>query len=97
MITRLLSGAATAVVLFSSAVSARADQYVHGYFRNNGTYVQPYYRSSPNGSTFDNFSTRGNVNPYTGQPGYRSPYGNSWGSHIPTYGNPLGSLENDEE
>jgi hypothetical protein len=46
-----------------------ADQYVHGYYRSNGTYVRPYYRSSPNGTVQDNFSYRGNINPYTGKVG----------------------------
>ena len=50
-------------------ISAFADQYVHGYTRSNGTYVRPYYRSSPNGTATDNFSYRGNVNPYTGAVG----------------------------
>ena len=53
-----------------------ADVYVHGYFRSNGTYVAPYYRSDPDGNPYNNFSTRGNVNPYTGEPGYKNPY--SW-------------------
>src|SRR6266403_6272983 len=48
---------------------AFAAQYVHGYTRSNGTYVGPYYRSSPNGTVTDNFSYRGNVNPYTGAVG----------------------------
>jgi len=52
------------VVVFSP--SALADQYVHGYTRSNGTVVQPYYRSSPNNTVRDNFSYKGNVNPYTG-------------------------------
>jgi hypothetical protein len=49
-----------------SISAAFADQYVHGYTRSNGTYVKPYYRSSPNGTVRDNFSYKGNVNPYTG-------------------------------
>ena len=27
-----------------------ADEYVHGYYRSNGTYVQPYFRSDPDGN-----------------------------------------------
>jgi hypothetical protein len=50
-------------------IPAFADQFVHGYTRSNGTYVRPYYRSSPNGTATDNFSYRGNVNPYTGAVG----------------------------
>ena len=34
-----------AVLLISNA--ALATQYVHGYYRSNGTYVHPYYRNSP--------------------------------------------------
>jgi hypothetical protein len=49
--------------------STLADQHVHGYTRSNGTYVQPYYRSSPNNTVRDNFSYQGNVNPYTGAVG----------------------------
>lgn len=59
-----------AVVCFAFAISsAFADQYVRGYTRNNGTVVQPYYRSSLNNTVTDNFSFRGNTNPYTGKAG----------------------------
>jgi len=40
-----------------------------GYTRQDGTYVQPHYQTSPNSSRLDNYSTQGNVNPYTGQQG----------------------------
>ena len=43
--------------------------HVQGYFRQNGTYVQPHYRSAPNGTTLDNYSTKGNINPFTGKLG----------------------------
>ena len=55
------------------STSVLADTYVKGYYKQNGTYVEPHYRSSPNGTTTDNFSTKGNVNPYTGQEGTRNP------------------------
>lgn len=42
---------------------------VHGYFRSNGTYVAPHNATNPNGTRIDNWSTKGNVNPHTGQPG----------------------------
>ena len=61
-----------AFLLFVS--SAFADVYVQGYTKDNGTYVNPYHRSSPNQSTSDNYSTKGNTNPYTGQQGYVDPY-----------------------
>lgn len=52
---------------------AEAQVYVSGYTRRDGTYVAPHYRSSPNSTTADNYSTRGNVNPYTGKPGTQAP------------------------
>ena len=54
-------------------VAASADQYVNGYTRANGTYVNGYNRSDANSTVNDNYSTRGNINPYTGQAGTRSP------------------------
>jgi hypothetical protein len=67
------------VISFTLAVMAtpafaQSTQYVPGYLRADGTYVQGYYRTVPDSNPYNNYSTRGNVNPYTGQPGYRSPY-----------------------
>ena len=45
---------------------------VSGYQKSNGTYVQGYTRTSPNSTNWDNFSTRGNSNPYTGSTGTRA-------------------------
>lgn len=42
---------------------------VRGYYRSNGTYVRPHYRSNPDGIRSNNWSTRGNINPYTGKRG----------------------------
>lgn len=52
--------------------SSRGSVYVHGYTRSNGTYVAPHYRSAPDGNFWNNWSTVGNVNPYTGKPGTKS-------------------------
>lgn len=52
-------------------LAAIADTYVNGYYRKDGTYVQGYYRTSPNSTTRDNYSSQGNVNPYTGDTGMR--------------------------
>ncbi len=62
-----------AVLLMALSFAAVADTYVRGYTKKNGTYVEPHYRSSPNSTTLDNYSTKGNTNPYTGEPGYKSP------------------------
>lgn len=61
------------ILLITAPMSATADEYVNGYYRN-GTYVAPHYQTSPNATVYDNYSTRGNVNPYTGQPGTINPY-----------------------
>lgn len=53
---------------------AQSDVYVNGYFKKNGTYVQPHFKTAPNSSMFDNYSTKGNYNPYTGKPGWIDPY-----------------------
>ena len=45
---------------------------VSGYTRSNGTYVQPHVRTMPNSTNWDNFSTKGNSNPFTGSTGYRA-------------------------
>ena len=45
---------------------------VSGYSRSNGTYVQSHVRTMPNNTNRDNFSTKGNSNPFTGSTGYRA-------------------------
>jgi len=47
---------------------------VRGYTRKDGTYVRPHKRTAPNNTKLDNWSTKGNVNPYTGEPGTIDPY-----------------------
>ena len=55
--------------------TAEAAVRVKGYYKpSTGTYVQPYYRSSPNTTRWDNYSTKVNYNPYTGKKGYASPF-----------------------
>lgn len=48
------------------------DVFVNGYTRSDGTYVKPHYRSSPNSTRNDNYSTFGNINPHTYKPGTKS-------------------------
>ena len=48
-------------------ISGFAQVHVNGYYRSNGTYVQPHMRSSPDGNPYNNYSFPGNVNPYTGK------------------------------
>lgn len=85
---------ALAALLF--ATSADAQQWVNGYTKGNGTYVQGYYRSTPDGNPYNNYSTRGNVNPFTGAVGTRNPTP-SYGGNLypqPTYQPMLTPLQN---
>ena len=69
MTSRFYAAAAALAALVATTALASADEYVHGYTRRDGTYVQPYYRSSPDGTVTNNYSFEGNVNPYTGKVG----------------------------
>jgi hypothetical protein len=62
----------TAFLLCISALLCAANVSVKGYTRADGTYVAPHMRSSPNGTVSDNWSTKGNVNPYTGKAGTKT-------------------------
>ena len=44
-----------------------------GYVTRNGTYVPPSRATNPNTTQSDNYGTRGNYNPYTGNYGTRTP------------------------
>jgi hypothetical protein len=92
----LAMGFAVALSLAFPLVSM-AQVHVSGYTKKDGTYVAPHMRSSPNQTKLDNYSTRGNVNPYTGQKGTVDPYrnGNSYSQPTP---NPYGTTpaEDDE-
>ena len=61
----------------AATTTASAQVHVQGYTTKNGTYVAPHYRSAPDSNPNNNWSTRGNVNPYTGQVGTKSPYSSS--------------------
>jgi hypothetical protein len=47
--------------------------YVQPHYNSNGTFTQGHYQTNPNNTQFDNYSARGNYNPYTGQYGTRTP------------------------
>lgn len=58
-----------ALFLCIAGVLDAKDVNVRGYTRKDGTYVAPHVRTSPNSTKSDNYSTKGNVNPYTGKEG----------------------------
>ena len=75
-----------AALLFSSIVFSQSKVYVKGYYKSNGKYVSPHYRTSPNNTVKDNWSTYPNVNPYNGKKGtkkYNNNYYEPFYSHQP--------------
>ncbi len=76
--------AAIGLVLVGTAASAQSSHMVHGYTRSDGTYVAPHHQTNSNSTKLDNWSTQGNVNPYTRRDGTVDPYAltqrNSYGS-----------------
>lgn len=67
---------ATIVVLlvFICTTAFARDVYVKSYVRKDGGFVQEHYRTSPDGNVYNNYSTKGNINPYTGKAGTVEPY-----------------------
>lgn len=63
-----------AALLMCGSAFAQGVVYRDGYVRQDGVYVPPSYATKPNNTKLDNFSTQGNVNPYTGQRGTVNPY-----------------------
>lgn len=60
--------------LFVLISSVEAATRVRGYIKRSGTYVAPHYKSDRDSSKFNNYSTKGNTNPFTGKKGYTNPY-----------------------
>jgi len=81
MLRKVLFSLAIAAAALFTASQAHAQVPVRGYYRSSGTYVQPYYRSIPDGNFYNNWSTYPNVNPYSGQMGTRltPSYGGGYG------------------
>ncbi|AEI47557.1 hypothetical protein [Runella slithyformis] len=74
---------------FLNSLLLQAQVKVNGYYRKDGTYVQPHYRSNPDNTPTNNWSYPGNTNPYTG----KTATGSS-NQHVPSvgsYNNTFGS------
>ena len=52
--------------------SVAGDHAISGYLTSRGTFVQPSHATNPDGTRANNYSAKGNVNPYTGQAGTKS-------------------------
>jgi hypothetical protein len=72
----------TTVLIATFAASAWAQTYVKPHVRKDGTYVEGHVRSAPNKTDADNYGTKGNTNPYTGQAGTNEP---TYGQPAPRY------------
>lgn len=78
------------VTILIVAAPVFAADYVDGYYRKDGTYVNGHWKSERDNSYNNNYSTQGNYNPYTGNQGTNS---QTWNDRTPqqninTYGNP---------
>ncbi len=71
---KIISIVIVAAYVFTATTASAGAHYVSGYSRSNGTYVEPHYQTNPNARLNDNYSTKGNVNPYTGKAGTVDPY-----------------------
>jgi hypothetical protein len=64
-------------ITLSGIAMSQSQVYVNGYYNQYGTYVAPHYRTAPNKTINDNWSTSPNYNPYTGKQGTKT-YSNSY-------------------
>jgi len=70
---------------------AQADSYVNSYTKKDGTFVKGYMKSDPDGIFSNNYSSYGNVNPYTGKKGTKKSasdsnyYAPNYSAGIPSY------------
>ena len=60
-------------MLISSPTFAAGNHPVRGHVKKNGTYVAPHRQTNSNHTQRDNWSAKGNVNPYTGKAGHKDP------------------------
>jgi len=65
-------GVLLSCLLFIFASYAKADTYVNGYFKKDGTFVEGHYKTTPHETNWGAYSTDGNSNPYTGSDGQRA-------------------------
>lgn len=61
-----------ATILFAASPAFGKSTRVKGHTTKGGKYVPTHYRTTPNKSKYDNWSTKGNVNPHTGKRGTKS-------------------------
>ena len=57
----------------TARVTSTGSHPIRGYVKKDGTYVAPAHATNPNGTQKDNYTAKGNVNPYTGKEGMKEP------------------------
>lgn len=72
---KLLTVVAFALMMVPSAYASKG-VWVDGFTKKNGTRVDGHYRSRPDDSYNNNWSTRANKNPHTGKVGENRPLNN---------------------
>ena len=65
----LLALCSVSVGAFAKGGSSGGSHAISGHVTKNGTYVAPSHATNPNSVKTDNYSHKGNTNPYTGKPG----------------------------
>lgn len=69
MMGRSFGGGLVLALALAGAAQAQQWQQVQPHVRRDGTYVPQHYRTAPDNSRLNNWSTPGNTNPFTGQRG----------------------------
>ena len=57
------------VIGWASDALAKASHSKRGYVTKSGTYVEPHRATNPDKRKSNNWSSKGNTNPYTGKKG----------------------------
>ena len=60
---------AVVVASLTCSVAVGKTTMTKGFVKKNGTYVAPHYKTTPDKTKNNNYSTRGNANPMTGKDG----------------------------
>lgn len=61
------------VLLLPILSLAQQSSKVHSYNKKDGTHVESYHRTKADKTERNNYSSKGNTNPYTGKKGYKTP------------------------
>jgi hypothetical protein len=84
-----LTIAAAILAVLSASALAQNSHYVQPHVTRNGTFVPGHMQTNPDSSRLNNWSTQGNVNPYTGQSGSVNPWNTPAPAYTPPPANPF--------